>query len=89
MLKGNCNQCGLCCFIGAFKCEHLEVVGIPGAAMATRCDIHEKRYTDMPIVMVSPQGEIKHAFCLHDAGPAEDFELTKLIRRGLCSLEEG
>jgi len=88
MLNGTCNQCGICCYISAYKCEHLEVGGIPGMPMATRCTIHDKRYTDMPIIMVSPHGEIKQAFCLHDAGPAEDDILKQLIRRGLCSLRE-
>lgn len=81
MLKGTCNQCGLCCYIGAFKCEHLDVGGIPGMPMATRCDIHDKRYTDMPILMVDPHGAVKQAFCLHDAGPAEDDALRGLMCR--------
>lgn len=86
-LKGQCNQCGICCFLGAFKCEHLDVGGIPGMPMATRCTVYDERYTDMPILMVSPEGEIKQGFCLHGS-QAEEFELTKLIRRGQCSLQE-
>jgi len=87
-LKGVCNQCGLCCYVGAYKCEHLEVLNIPGTPMATRCTVHDKRYTDMPILLVGPRGEIKHGFCLHDSA-AEEMELTKLIRQGRCSLQEG
>ena len=56
--------------------------------MATRCRIHSKRYTDMPILMTDPHGAIKQGFCLHDS-QAEETELTRLIRQGQCSLEEG
>jgi len=87
-LKGVCNQCGICCFIGAFKCEHLDVGGIPGMPMSTRCTVHDKRYTDMPILLTDPHGAVKQGFCLHDAGPAEDDILVQLIRQGQCSLQE-
>ena len=56
--------------------------------MATRCTVHDKRYTDMPILLVGPRGEVKQGFCLHDS-QAEEMELTQLIRQGRCSLQEG
>ena len=88
MLKGTCNQCSRCCWIGSFKCEHLEITGIAGMPWSSRCRVHDKRYTDMPILMTDPHGAIKQAFCLHDAGPAEDDRLIQLIRQGQCSLRE-
>ena len=86
-LSGVCNQCGVCCFAGAYKCEYLEVGGIPGMPMATRCTVHAKRYTDMPIMLIDPHGAVKQGYCLHDS-QAEEHELIKLIRQGQCSLQE-
>ena len=86
-ISGHCNQCGVCCFVGAFKCEYLDIGGIPGNAMATRCRVYDKRWTDMPIILADPHGAIMQGFCLHGS-QAEEFELTKLIRQGQCSMEE-
>ena len=86
-LKGKCNQCGVCCYVGAFKCEFLDVGGTPGMPMATRCKVYDKRYTDMPILLTDPHGAIMGGYCLHDS-QAEEMELKKLIRQGQCSLEE-
>ena len=55
--------------------------------MSTRCTVHDKRYTDMPILLADPHGAVKQGFCLHGS-QAEEFELTKLIRQGQCSLQE-
>ena len=86
MLKGSCNKCGTCCFIGVFKCENLEVTGIIGMPNATRCKVYDKRYSDMPILLTAPDGRMMTGFCLHDS-LAEEMELTKLIKAGQCSLE--
>jgi hypothetical protein len=87
MLKGNCNQCGLCCFVGRYKCENLEVTSIIGAPSATRCKVYEKRYNDMPILLKSPEGHIRTGFCLKDT-PGEEQSIIPLIRSGQCSMEE-
>ena len=86
-ISGQCNQCGNCCWIGNFKCQYLDIGGIAGMPMSTRCTVHDKRYTDMPILLADPHGAVKQGFCLHGS-QAEEFELTKLIRQGQCSLQE-
>ena len=86
-IVGECSKCGVCCFVGAYKCEYLEVGGIPGMPNATRCTVYDKRYTDMPILLADPYGSIKEGFCLHNS-QAEEDSLIQLIRRGQCSLRE-
>lgn len=85
-LTGLCNRCGNCCFVGPFKCENLEVSGLPGTPNATRCKVYQSRYTDMPIMLTAPNGAIVRGYCLHGS-KAEEMELTKLIHEGQCSLE--
>jgi hypothetical protein len=55
--------------------------------MATRCKVYDKRYNDMPILLVDHTGDIKHGFCFHNS-QAEEDSLIPLIRRGQCSLTE-
>ena len=88
MLKGVCNQCGTCCFVGAYRCENLDIGGIPGMPMATRCKVYDKRYTDMPILLIDHTGDVRHGFWLHGS-QAEEMTIRPLIRQGQCSLEEG
>ena len=87
-IKGVCNQCGHCCYVGAFKCEYLDVGGIPGMPMATRCRVYDKRFTDMPILLADPYGNVKQGYCLHGSA-AEEVDLASLIRQGQCSMEIG
>jgi hypothetical protein len=56
--------------------------------MATRCKVYDKRYNDMPILLVDHTGDVRHGFCLHGS-EAEEMTLRPLIRQGQCSLEEG
>lgn len=83
MLKGSCNRCGNCCQLGPYRCSHLkgEVGGF------TTCDVYDKRYTNMPIVMTSPSGARVDAYCMHGAGLEEELRLMELIDQGKCSYE--
>lgn len=86
-LKGACNLCGVCCFIGDFKCTNLKVNGVPiGLPNASYCTVWDKRYTDMPIRLVDHFGNVVEGFCLHGS-KAEEMELTRLIKEDRCSLE--
>jgi hypothetical protein len=87
MLKGTCNQCGNCCFLGEYKCTNLIVTGEPGRPMATRCAVYGSRYPDMPITLRDGSGRSIGGYCLHNTGFAEEVELTKLIIERKCVLE--
>ena len=65
-LTGDCNRCGMCCFMGRYRCVNLLVEGKPGEPKATKCGAYSIRYNAMPIVMIDPEGEIVDAFCRHD-----------------------
>ena len=83
-LKGLCNRCGNCCVIGQMRCEHLstDVTG------RTTCMVYDKRYTNMPIKMIAPDGATMDAYCI-DGSIEGEYTLRDLIREGKCSLEEG
>lgn len=93
VLKGECNQCGLCCVVdapegGYLKCMNLivrdwEKIGQP---FATRCGYHESRYDGMPIYFVDKQGRLRGESKCH-TGPAEREAIIerRLIGKG-CSL---
>ncbi len=85
-LKGKCNQCGNCCMLGAFKCTNLIATGHIGGPMATRCAVYDKRYPDMPITMVAPDGQTLKAFCLHNT-EAEKQILIEMVLKNQCYLE--
>lgn len=86
-LVGECNQCGLCCFIGELRCINLIVTGEVGQLMATKCAVHGMRYPGMPIIMVDPQGRIgMETIC----GKDDADEAFVIIQRGIgkgCSLD--
>lgn len=86
MLKGKCNQCGNCCFIGEFKCTNLVLVGAVGTPMASYCSVYAMRHTDMPITMKNKKGEMIQAYCAHNS-ELEDSILRELILENKCSLE--
>ncbi len=86
-LVGECNQCGLCCFIGELRCINLIVTGEVGQPMATACAVHKSRYPGMKILMVSPSGSIgMETIC----GKDDADEAFVIIQRGIgkgCSLD--
>lgn len=93
VLKGDCNQCGLCCVIDAPEGGHLKCMNLIvrdwdqlGKAMATRCSFHESRYDGMPIYFVDKEGRLRGEGKCH-VGPAEAEGIIerKLIGKG-CSL---
>ncbi len=57
-LVGDCNRCGLCCYVWGYACINLVVTGTPGQPMATRCGLHALRYDGMPIKLVDTKGRI-------------------------------
>lgn len=86
-ITGICNQCGLCCYIGRYKCENLEVTGFIGMANATRCKVYEKRFNNMPIILKTPEGEVMHGYCLKGVKEEDDI-IAQYIRTGQCSMKE-
>lgn len=84
-LVGECNQCGLCCYVWGFKCINLIVDGYPGEPGATRCGLYAFRYDGMPIKLVNGTGRIVgESKCALDS-PAEIQRVVMEIGRG-CSL---
>ncbi len=84
-LVGECNQCGLCCYVWGFKCINLIVDGYPGEPGATRCGVYAFRYDGMPIKLVNGTGRIVgESKCALDS-PAEIQRVVMEIGRG-CSL---
>ncbi len=86
-LVGECNQCGLCCFLDDLKCGHLIVTGTPGEPCATACGVRGTREDGMKIPMVNGEGVVvRHAFCAKDSPNEVDGILEKGIGKG-CSME--
>ncbi len=85
-LVGECNQCGLCCFVWGYACINLIVKGIPGQPMATRCGVRGLRYDGMPIKLVDMTGRIVGESKCALESPAETFRVVQEIGRG-CSLK--
>ena len=84
-LTGTCNQCGLCCYIGEFRCINLIVSGKPGEPMASKCGAYNSRYDGMPIVLVDPNGKTRMATCSHGS----ELEDLEIFERGIgkgCSM---
>jgi len=85
-LVGECNQCGLCCYVWGYKCINLVVEGTPGEPGATRCGVYALRYDGMPIKLVNGTGRIVgESKCALDS-PAETQRVMMEIGRG-CSLK--
>ncbi len=57
-LVGDCNQCGLCCYVWGYACINLVITGTPGEPGATRCGVYTFRYDGMPIKLVDKKGRI-------------------------------
>ena len=87
-LSGECNLCGACCLgINGERCEHLQLLTAVGMPSGTRCDIYQKRYDGMPIVMVAKDGSrISGQYQCALNSPAETQAIVGCIGRGLCSM---
>ncbi len=86
MLKGECNQCSLCCFVGNARCANLIITGKPGEPMASKCAVYDKRVApNMPILLIHPGGRVEWGTCWH-GHPMEDKVIEPWLGRG-CSLE--
>lgn len=87
-LSGQCNLCGLCCFVGNLRCENLEILTFPGMPFSTRCRVYAKRYDMMPIRMLNSSGEaVGEASC---AGAGTPLETLEIMQKGIgkgCSLK--
>ncbi len=85
-LVGDCNQCGLCCYVWGYACINLVVTGIPGEPGATRCGVYGFRYDGMPIKLVDNKGRIVgESKCALDSDD-ETENIIPHIGKG-CSLE--
>ena len=87
LLKGECNRCGLCCWVqGEFKCENLVVMKPGPQPGATFCKVYETRTNGMPIKLIRKKdGATIHGTCLRDT-IHEDILILPYIGKG-CSLE--
>ena len=85
-LVGECNQCGLCCYVGSYRCINLMVMGTPGEPMATRCGLRDLRYDGMPIKLVDDKGRIVGESKCALNSEKEIESIIPHIGRG-CSLE--
>lgn len=81
-LKGSCNRCGACCFVGPYRCTNL--LGKTGEK--TTCAVYDKRYTNMPIWLVAPSGAAIQGYCMHNSLD-EELRLMDLVEQGKCSYE--
>lgn len=86
-LKGECSRCGLCCYVGEFKCTNLVIVGQPGPPMASTCAVHFMRYPHMPIILRAPDGREVISECTYGNPTLEEEVLRGFIEAGQCSLE--
>ncbi len=84
-LKGECNRCSLCCFVGNARCANLQITGKPGEPMASKCAAYEKRIDGMPILLIQPGGRITWGQCWHNS-EMENEVIAQRIGQG-CSLE--
>ncbi len=85
-LVGECNQCGLCCFVWGYKCSNLILKSIPGEPGASRCGLYALRYDGMPIKLVDMTGRIVGESKCALGSPAETVRVLHEIGRG-CSLK--
>ena len=86
-LIGNCNRCGLCCYVGPYRCINLIVMGKPGDPEATKCAVHGVRYDRMPILLLDTDGRIAgESVCGLDSEEETESIIEKGIGKG-CSLE--
>lgn len=87
LLKGHCNQCGLCCFTAGMRCINLIITDTPGQPMATKCALWSTRFNGMHIFFIRPDSTIG------GEGRCEVESLqgdVNIIERGIgngCSLE--
>ncbi len=85
-LVGECNQCGLCCFVWGYKCINLILKSIPGEPGASRCGLYALRYDGMPIKLVDTTDRIVGESKCALNSPAEIQRVVMEIGRG-CSLK--
>ena len=81
-LVGECNRCGACYRDrDGYACLHL----LPDGDR-TRCEVYDRRYDGMPIVLIAPDGlSMRGGTCAKDS-PAE---ARAIVERGIgrgCSL---
>ncbi len=81
-LVGECNQCGLCCYVWGYKCINLIVDGYPGEQGATRCGLYALRYDGMPIKLVDTTDRIVGESKCALNSPAEIQRVVMEIGRG-------
>lgn len=80
-LKGKCNQCGACCYVGDAKCTNLLTDGA-----RAECAIYANRIPGMAIILRKPDGSWLEGVCNHQLPKEEDI-LAQLITDGICSME--
>lgn len=91
-LKGDCNRCGLCCFMPTpegemLRCIYLIVTGEVGKAAATACAIHDlEGRNGEKIYLVDKDGHLRgESFC----AVGNDDETEVILKQGIgkgCSL---
>lgn len=83
MIGGLCNQCGACCWVGAYKCTNL-ITAKDGRAA---CAVYGDREPGMDIVLTRASDNAwMRGTCNHKT-PEEQGLLRQLIEQGICSLE--
>lgn len=83
VIGGHCNQCGACCWVGAYKCSNL----ITAESGRAACAVYGDREPGMQILMVrEADGAWIHGRCNHTL-PEETEILKHMIEQGICSME--
>jgi hypothetical protein len=86
VLVGTCNRCGLCCFVGPYRCSHLILAGPPGSPEASACGVYLVRRDRMPIELINDAGDVVGTATCAKNSPEDVLNiLEKGIGKG-CSL---